>query len=59
MPQFVEEWKNLEGSDCMFTTSIKDHGLLEWEVKHCPWWLDYPLGSYPREEGLYYKCICK
>ena len=57
MPQFVEEWKDLEGSGSMFTTSIKDRGLSDWEIQYCPWWLDYPLGAYPREEGNHYRGV--
>ena len=55
MSQFLEEWKDLEGSGSMFTTTIKDRGLSDWEIQYCPWWLDYPLGSCPREEGIHYK----
>ena len=58
MTPFVEEWKDLEGSNTMFTSSIKYHGSSKWEIQYFPWWLDYPLGSCPREDFIGLGLLC-
>ena len=55
MPTFIEEWTYISREDCMYPPWMKDRGLGEWEVQYCPWWIEYPIGEYPRYEADNYK----
>ena len=55
MPDFIDKWIDLSIDDCMYPPWMKDRGLSEWEVQYCPWWVDYPIGEYPRFEAAHYK----
>lgn len=53
-PIVAQEWTNVMLKVTMYTPSMRERGLTQWECTHCPWWVDYPIGVLPRqEEGLY------
>lgn len=55
LPEITEEWLEIGVETCMFPIWMQDRGINGWERQYCPWWMDYPLGEYPKYEALHYK----
>lgn len=45
LPEDVEEWIHIDGSAPMYPLQWKDYDISAWELRKCPWWLDYPKGD--------------
>ena len=55
LPLFIEEWKDTTMERCMYPTWMLERGLNNWEMQFYPWWIDFPIWTYPFEEGRLYK----
>ena len=55
LPSFVEEWGDTTLERCMYPTWMLERGLNSWVMQLCPWWIDFPIGTYPNEESHLYK----
>ncbi|KAJ7546769.1 hypothetical protein O6H91_08G053900 [Diphasiastrum complanatum] len=55
MPHVLKMWSQITTS--MYSDKYhirRKGGMTQWEVAHCPWWLDFPEGSCPDEERTLY-----
>lgn len=55
LPSFAEEWRDTKSEGCMYPQWMLERGLNIWEIQFCPWWVDFPIGEFPIEEGHLYK----
>lgn len=44
------DWIGFDGPTSMYPSDWMDLGLSSWEIKNCPWWLDYPKNQVPNTE---------
>ena len=51
----VGDWARMDSTYTMYPKSWLEKGISEWELKRCPWWLDYPLGHVPQNEENLWK----
>lgn len=64
IPSVTEEWVDLKDENTMYSPTLQDRGITDWEAGMCPWWIDYPIGVIPKQEKelrasmpLYYFCV--
>lgn len=50
MPPEIAEWLDPKDENSMFSSTLIERGITNWELNHCPWWLEYPLGVIPKQE---------
>lgn len=59
MPPYFKVWAQIGDSDsCMYSEVYhlgKTRILSDWEIANNPWWIDFPVGSYPDDEAESYK----
>ncbi|KAJ7526613.1 hypothetical protein O6H91_16G014700 [Diphasiastrum complanatum] len=60
MPIFISMWNQISLAKELSMYSTRVHfnqkpGLNEWEVKYCPWWIDFKDGTYPHSESKQYE----
>lgn len=54
LPAETNDWLIQDHPSSMYPIEWTDFGFSKWELKRCPWWLDYPKGQrHPSEEDLY------
>lgn len=54
IPPETIAWSTFDSIETMFPDSWSDIGLSPWELRCMPWWLEYPIGTYPpSEKDLY------
>ncbi|KAI5083860.1 hypothetical protein GOP47_0000029 [Adiantum capillus-veneris] len=50
IPSVAKEWVDLKDENTMYSPTIQDRGITDWEASMCPWWIDYPIGVIPKQE---------
>lgn len=55
MPDATIEWIAITDENTMYPQSLQDHGITQWEIERCPWWLEYPIGVIPKQEKEIYE----
>lgn len=51
LPEVTVEWVDTKDENTMYSPSLLEQGITQWEAISCPWWLDYPLGITPKQEA--------
>ena len=50
VPTITKEWLDVKDESTMYSPTLLEHGIIDWEVNACPWWLEYPIGVIPKQE---------
>ena len=50
MPTLTKEWLDVKDESTMYSPTLLDRGITDWELNVCPWWLEYPIGVIPKQE---------
>ncbi|MCO5587510.1 hypothetical protein L7F22_041459 [Adiantum nelumboides] len=50
IPSVTKEWIDLKDENTMYSPTLQDLAITNWEASMYPWWIDYPIGVIPKQE---------